>query len=176
MIHRNWVNISADIYGSGGVINTLPYAWPSDIPVNPGDVAVFAQTNAPTGYTKLTTHNDKALRIVSGTASSGGTRTFSTVFTSQTPTVTGLSVGSTTVTTATMPGHTHIVQGSTNNTCSYPVPCVYYSTWTHLPPGAASTASSGIGGGLGHTHTSTTTSTAVPLGVNYVDIILAQKN
>ena len=176
MIHRNWVNIGADSNGAGGVVNTLPYAWPVDAPINPGDITVFGQSTAPTGFTKLTTHNDKALRIVSGTASSGGTSSFTTVFTNQTPTVTGLSVGSTTVTTATMPGHTHIVQGSTNNTCSYPVPCVYYSTWTHLPPGAASTASSGIGGGLGHTHTSTTTSTAVPLGVNYVDIILAQKN
>jgi|LakMenE01Jun11ns_1017448.scaffolds.fasta_scaffold9435815_2 hypothetical protein len=176
MIYRNRVNISADSNGAGGVVNTLPYAWPADVPINPGDIAVFGQSTAPTGFTKLTTHNNKALRIVSGTASAGGTLPFTTVFTSQTPTVTGLSLDSTTITIPTMPGHTHIVQGATLNTCSYPVPCVYYAAWNHLPPGVLSTSSSGIGGGLGHTHASTTISAAVPLGVNYVDIILAQKN
>jgi hypothetical protein len=40
----------------------------------------FQQSSAPTGWTKDTTHNDKALRIVSGTASSGGSLAFSTVF------------------------------------------------------------------------------------------------
>ena len=46
----------------------------------PGTRMLFQQTAAPTGWTKDTTHNDKALRIVSGTASSGGTLSFSTVF------------------------------------------------------------------------------------------------
>lgn len=41
---------------------------------------LFVQSFAPRGWTKLTTQNDKALRIVSGTASTGGTLAFSTVF------------------------------------------------------------------------------------------------
>src|SRR3990167_888944 len=41
---------------------------------------LFQQTAAPTGWTKSTTHNDKTLRFVTGTASIGGSVAFSTVF------------------------------------------------------------------------------------------------
>jgi len=41
---------------------------------------LFYQTAAPTGWTKVLTHNDKSLRLVSGTGGgSGGTNSFSTV-------------------------------------------------------------------------------------------------
>jgi microcystin-dependent protein len=52
-----------------------------------GTVMLFAQTAAPTGWTKSTTHNNKALRVVSGTAGSGGSTAFTAAF--GTPTVTG---------------------------------------------------------------------------------------
>lgn len=45
-----------------------------------GTKAVFQQTNAPIGWTKDTTHNNKAFRVVSGTAASGGNDSFTTVF------------------------------------------------------------------------------------------------
>ena len=48
-----------------------------------GTAMLFVQTAAPTGWTKSTTHNNKALRIVSGTASSGGSVNFTTAFSSQ---------------------------------------------------------------------------------------------
>ncbi len=54
-----------------------PSAFPS------GTAMLFVQTAAPTGWTKQTTHNNKALRVVSGTAGSGGTVAFTTAFTSQ---------------------------------------------------------------------------------------------
>ena len=57
-----------------------------------GTVMLFVQTSAPTGWTKLTTSNDVALRVVSGAASSGGSVAFSTAFASQ-------NVGSTTLST-----------------------------------------------------------------------------
>lgn len=44
-----------------------------------GTVMMFVQTAAPTGWTKSVAHNDKALRVVSGAASSGGTNSFSAV-------------------------------------------------------------------------------------------------
>jgi len=50
------------------------YGFPS------GTLMLFAQTSAPTGWTKSTTHNNKALRVVSGSASSGGTNAFTTAF------------------------------------------------------------------------------------------------
>jgi hypothetical protein len=89
-----------------------------------GTVSVFFQAAAPTGWTKSTTHNDKALRVVSGTGgnfgfggvSGAGGLSFSTVFPSSTSPVsvsfsanvpvTG-TVGNTTLTTSQIPNHTH---------------------------------------------------------------------
>jgi hypothetical protein len=44
---------------------------------------LFQQTAAPTGWTKDTTHDNKALRVVSSTAGSGGSVAFTTAFASQ---------------------------------------------------------------------------------------------
>ena len=45
-----------------------------------GTKMLFQQSTAPTGWTKDTTnYNDHALRVVTGTASSGGTNAFSTL-------------------------------------------------------------------------------------------------
>lgn len=57
------------------------YVDAASAPFASGTGLLFPQTSAPTGWTKQTTHNDKALRIVSGTASSGGTLDFSAVMT-----------------------------------------------------------------------------------------------
>jgi hypothetical protein len=65
---------------------------------------LFVQTSAPVGWTKSTTHDNKALRVVSGTAGSGGTVAFTTAFASKS--VAG-TVGATTLTAAQMPSHTH---------------------------------------------------------------------
>ena len=75
-----------------------------------GSVVLFYQSAAPTGWTQVTSLNDYALRLVSGTGgTTGGTTAFSTVFSNQTPTinVSGLSAGATTLSTAQIPSHTH---------------------------------------------------------------------
>ena len=75
-----------------------------------GTAMLFVQTAAPTGWTKSTTHDNKALRVVSGSASSGGTTGFSTVFANQTPTISNtFSISSTTLTTSQIPSHNHTV-------------------------------------------------------------------
>jgi hypothetical protein len=91
-----------------------------------GTVMLFAQTAAPTGWTKNTTTGDNsALRVVTGTASTGGTVGFTTAFASQTPTgsvaistVSG-SAGATTLTTPQIPSHNHTIAtaggGTPNN-------------------------------------------------------------
>lgn len=62
---------------------------------------LFWQASAPTGWTKSTTHNDKALRVVSGTGGgNGGNSSFSSVFSKTT-------TDATTLTTGTIPAHTH---------------------------------------------------------------------
>jgi hypothetical protein len=50
-----------------------------------GTAILFQQTAAPTGWTKVTTNTDAALRVTSGTVTTGGTVAFSTAFVSQTP-------------------------------------------------------------------------------------------
>jgi hypothetical protein len=92
-----------------------------------GTVMMFVQTAAPTGWTKSTTHDNKALRVVSGTASSGGSVAFTTAFASQavagsignttatnqaatqggSVSVSGGSVSSFTLTTTEIPSHNH---------------------------------------------------------------------
>lgn len=45
-----------------------------------GTKMVFSSTQAPPSWTKLTTHDNKALRLVTGSPSPGGSTVFSTVF------------------------------------------------------------------------------------------------
>lgn len=73
-----------------------------------GTKALFAQTNAPTGWVKDTTHDNKALRVVTGTAGSGGSVNFTTAFASQ-------NVGGTALTEANLPAHLHTYSGTTSN-------------------------------------------------------------
>ena len=100
---------------NGYITNGAATAFPA------GTVMLFAQTAAPTGWTKLTTHDNKALRVVSGTASSGGTVAFTTAFASQavngsianttaggSVSVSG-SVGNTTLSESQIPAHRHFV-------------------------------------------------------------------
>jgi len=47
-------------------------------PFPSGTSMLFQQTAAPTGWTKQTTHDDKALRIITGTVGTGGSVAFST--------------------------------------------------------------------------------------------------
>ena len=145
-----------------------------------GTLMLFQQTAAPTGWTKQTTHNDKALRVVSGTASSGGTSAFTTVFANQTPTITttGLSAGATTLSTAQMPSHNHSYTaasktGGTGGLTPQP-------NWSGDDPsmGNATGTMTSTGGNGSHTHSiaGSATSSAITLNVQYVDLIIASKN
>ncbi len=71
-------------------------------PFPAGTRLLFQQSTAPTGWTKDTTVNDKALRVVSGAVGSGGVTGFSSIF-SRT------MVDSTTLVASQMPGHAHEV-------------------------------------------------------------------
>lgn len=134
-----------------------------------GTVMLFAQTAAPTGWTKSVAHNDKALRVVSGTASSGGSTAFTTVFASRTPagTITG---GATTLTESQIPAHYHFNGASSFGTGSFSPGGS--SALTSSSPGVTSSA----GGGGSHTHTDTFSGTAMDFAVQYVDVILATKD
>jgi hypothetical protein len=70
---------------SGNVLTSNGTTWASSTPVFPsGTVLLFYQAAAPTGWTQVTTQNNKALRVVSGTGGgTGGSVAFTTAFTSQ---------------------------------------------------------------------------------------------
>ena len=132
---------------------------------------LFYQAAAPTGWTKSTTHNDKALRVVSGAGGgSGGTTAFTSVFANQTPTITtsGLSAGATTLTTAQMPSHSHTYTINANAGGQGP----------DIVGGGASVSTDATGGGGSHVHSisGSATSSAITLNVQYIDTIICTKD
>jgi len=147
--------------------------WQTILPS--GTLMLFQQTSAPTGWTKQTTHNNKALRVVSGAASSGGTSSFSTVFTDQTPTITtsGLSADATTLSTAQIAAHTH------PNMLPQVLNCQDGKDWAlagDRNPTLQASTSAGGGGSHSHSISGSATSSAITLAVQYVDLIIASKD
>jgi len=134
-----------------------------------GTLMLFQQTAAPTGWTKQTTHDNKALRVVSGSVVNGGAVPFSGVFANTTPTITtsGLSAAAATLSTTQIPAHTHTV----------PTGACGGSGIAGAGQCGAQISSSSAGGGGSHSHSisGSATSSAVTLAVAYVDLIIASK-
>lgn len=159
-----------------------------------GATMVFAQGAAPAGWVKVTTHDDYALRVVSGT---GGVVTtsnqpFSTVMTTNSTMYspeTGdwpVSVQTTTVSIAQMGAHTHPMSDASGAGLSG-----YTTGWPGSGPGSPWTGivnpvnafPAGVGGytgaGGGHSHstgsvTSVTYNSPFNFNIKYKDVILAK--
>jgi microcystin-dependent protein len=143
-----------------------------------GTTMLFVQTSAPTGWTKSTTHNDKALRVVNGAASSGGSIAFTTAFANG-------NSGATTLSTSQMPAHGHNVLGQSSAGSSSCVtlgsgnavygiagnlqPGLIQGYYTNNSAGSISALIQSTGGGGSHTH-------SLSLAVQYVDVIIATKD
>jgi hypothetical protein len=177
---------------AGNVLTSNGSAWVSQAAAafDSGTVMLFAQTTAPTGWTKDTSlYNNSGLRVVTGTASTGGSVDFTTAFASQTPagtvSVSG-SAGDTTLSLPLIPAHTH--EGISKNTGnpgptagSYGTPMngngFISRTGANLSPFLVAPN----GGGGAHSHPLTISSAtfsgnAINLAVKYVDVIRATKN
>ena len=155
------------IYSDGTNIResvTLPTV---PVPFASGTAMLFVQTSAPTGWTKSTTHDNKALRVVSGAASSGGSVAFTTAFALQS--VAG-TVGNTTLTTSQIPSHYHTTISETFNVSGGGATVI--SNIGNL--GSRTGFTQNEGGGGSHTHTFT--GTAINLAVQYVDVIICVKD
>ena len=151
-----------------------------------GTKLLFQQTAAPTGWTKDTTHNNKALRVVSGTASTGGTVAFTTAFAS------GLSAGNTTLTTTQIPSHNHTGSTSTAGGHQHNVyyvqggtPAQYcvHSGGGYRGDGSGTSSLTTYNGDHAHSFTTSSTGssgahnhTLPDFGVQYVDVIIATKD
>ena len=153
-----------------------------------GTRMLFQQTAAPTGWTKITTEDDKALRVVSGTASTGGSVAFTSAFAAQsvTGTVANTVSGSTaghTLTISQIPSHTHSqytdrVQEGYDNGVSY---AGYSPSAGNHSPTTWNIGSTG--GGQSHAHgagslavSSTFTGSNIDMSVQYVDVIICSKD
>ena len=164
-------------FGSDNTILNSKYGI---IPQN--SKAVFYQASAPTGWTQVTTHNNKALRVVSGTGGgfgSGGTagpggQPFSTIFPTSVRPISGTvtaagSVQPTTLTTQQIPGHTHNAGSSVNVSPGSP-------GIGGRAVNANAPATSPTGGGQAHTHPfsggSSPYSGTIDLRVQYIDVII----
>lgn len=137
-----------------------------------GTAMLFIQTAAPTGWTKSTAHNNKALRVVSGAAGSGGSVAFTTAFASKS--VVG-TVGSTTLSTAQMPSHQHAPPAGQG----YPYVSSAAITGKVNPAEGSGNWDFGgshasVGGSGSHNHTFTGTN--IDLAVQYVDAIICTKD
>lgn len=150
--------------GTKDVFVTYPAG--RSVSMESGTAMLFAQTAAPSGWTKSTTHDNKALRVVTGAASSGGSVAFTTAFASQ-----GVSgtVGATTLTTAQIPSHAHTLPTFSAAGKAYSVVQAIGSNGL-----AAAVTSNAEGSGGSHDHGFT--GTAINLAVQYVDVIIATKD
>ena len=168
-----------------------------------GTEAMFVQTASPTGFTTNTdaTLSECCMQIVNGTGGgTGGSDTFSSVFTgsksatgSNVPISTGslnitsnYSLGSTTLSTPTIPSHTHTYRqvGGGDGRCQ----ATQGPGGATLRAGSQSTNTSNTGGGGSHTHPFTNNfslsgsvtspiSASVPnMNLKHVDSIISTKD
>lgn len=176
---------------AGNVLTSTGSAWSSAAAAafDSGTVMLFAQTAAPTGWTKDSTNfNNSGLRVVTGSASTGGSVDFTTAFASQTPsgsvsiTAVSGSAGNTTLSTPQIPSHNH--QGYGQSVCDPANITGVRGTIqlrSNLPQSNSGTLSTGGGGAHSHpfsfsSGSGTFSGSAINLAVKYVDVIRATKN
>lgn len=147
-------------------------------PIPAATVMLFYQNAAPTGWTIVTTQNNKALRVVSSAGGvSGGSVGFTTAFASQAVSGSVGTSGATTLSTAQIPSHNHAITSNgfaagtsvsdSGTNAILQTSCVVRSTTV--------TGSTGSGGSHDHSG-GTFTGTAINLAVQYIDVIIASKN
>lgn len=171
-IHRLTYNLADDCFYLHGFV--------PDITIIPAaTVALFFQAAAPTNWTQVTSQNNKALRVVSGTGGgTGGSVAFTTAFASQTPSGT---VGGHALTVNEMPLHGHpfrtAVDASGDSSGGLMMAIggeANQAAYTGALSNTPGQQISGTGGGATHTHSFT--GNAINLAVQYADIILCSKD
>ena len=147
-----------------------------------GTQMLFVQASAPTGWTKQTTVNDAAIRVVSGTTGggTGGNVAFSTVFMSDKAVTLSGNVGATTISSGQSPSHSHSFLLFDNRLGNYTALRntdgaatslqKVTNSWNSMP----FPVSNNSGGNSSHTHSLSGTAT-VDLSVKYLDTILCKK-
>lgn len=180
-----------DIANTANSINSFYWLYPA------GTVKVFYQSAAPTGWTRVATQNNKALRVVSGTGGgSGGTTNFTTVLSSAAGNLsvnvnntfpvglapsTTQNVGNTTLALSQLPDHVHVgLTGVTGGSGATP----FSNAGSRIVFGSVATGGmiENSGGGS-HTHPfsgsasmNETRTYGLNLSVQYIDTIVCSLN
>ena len=160
-----------------------------------GTKMLFQQSNAPTGWTKDTAHNDKALRVVSGSATNGGSVGFTSLLNSGTVRGTVRSrvnggISNHTLSSAQIPSHKHYIfsqhvgyqpAGDSGDliTRNYAGRHIMGKTINPLEPTVGRTSHVGNNQGHNHDHNisvSSAFSSTTNLDITYVDVIIATKD
>jgi hypothetical protein len=174
--------------GSGGGVGAQgaqghqgnPNAFPS------GTRMVFVQQSAPTGWTKFTTHNDVALRVISGNTGGtyvSGSGSFSAVFAMNRAT-TGGAVVQHTLTESQIPSHRHWVSRARrddNNFSQWNQNTQEFGLYSDAGSYSANDQNHSVGrntaytgGGQAHPHGFT--QAQINIKPHYVDTIICEKD
>ena len=170
--------------GADPTWQTIPAAA---VVIPAGTRMLFQQTAAPTGWVKQTTYDNYALRVVSGTATTGGTVAFTTAFTSYSVAIAGTTgnkaaggtVANHTLSNARIPSHTHSYTkvNSSGTKVASTTKGVAHFTSAAANSGASGGSQAHNHGftGSNHNHSFSGSST-VNVDVQYVDVIIATKS
>jgi hypothetical protein len=173
-----------DPIDTNNIITSYYWMYPA------GTKKVFYQADAPTGWTKNTTQNNKMLRVVSGAGGgSGGTNSLTSTFPSSgtsysvslvrdEPISAVSSTGNTTLSLSQLPDHTHSgTMGS--NGGSGATPFSNAGSFTVFGSSSTGTMNESTGGGA-HNHpwsgtvnlSATVNGTTTVFDIQYIDVII----
>lgn len=159
---------------SGNSINTGNYHFPV------GTVSLFYLTNAPGEWSQVTTHNNKAFRVVSGSGggNEGGSNGFTGTFDVKTVSgnfncsINSKNVGNHSMSVNTMASHSHPINNGPNANSASPSP---FSSNRTVRTGNGNTGNAG--NSANHNHGSNASASGsftgdIDFRVKYVNIIL----
>jgi hypothetical protein len=166
-------NATAIVFNDA-TVQTTAFTGAGAAVIPTGSVMLFFQAAAPTGWTQVTTQNNKALRVVSGTGgNTGGSVTFTTAFASQAVSGTVGTSGATTLSTSQIPAHSHNAYRNDESSAIFTPALTLAGNNTTVQ----NLVTLETGGGGSHTHAGGSFSgTAINLAVQYIDIIICSKN
>jgi len=141
------------------------------------------RSSAPTGWSQITSHNNKAFRVVSGTGGgSGGSNGFTSAFASRNvsgtaPVSTSFNLGNSTISTNQMAQHSHSYNGGgpqvSAGVANSPIGA---NNQTFAAPGGPNTGNAGGNGGHNHGTNSSSNGGSVSanqsFAVQYVNVII----
>jgi len=162
--------IQFDLADANNSINSYYWMYPA------GTQKMFWEASAPTGWTKDTGSNNRALRVVTGSSggsNGGGTRSFTALFTNTRDT------GGRALSVANLPSHRHWVSRAPiddNNNSQWSTNTQEFGLYSDAGTYSASDQNRSVGRNTAYTGSGTTHDHDMDLRVQYVDVIICQRD